>query len=249
MALVLEWTRLVKRSPKIRLFVDAGLGEGQAVPLSQPQAHYLFSVMRRKAGEDVLVFNGRDGEWRAEIVELGKRKGVLACQVQTRQQTGIADIWLMFAPVKKTRTDFIVEKATELGVTRIMPVLTEYTNSERVRPDRLRAIAIEAAEQSRGLCVPEIAEPAKLGDVLDVWDATRRLLFCNERRAGEAAPKLRLPAAVLIGPEGGFSPSEAERLAGVKSAISVSLGPRILRADTAAVAALTLVHSRIGDWT
>ncbi len=163
------------------------------------------------------------------------------------------DLWLIFAPVKKSRTDFIVEKATELGVARLWPVFTRRTNSERLRIDRLRAQAIEAAEQCGATFVPEVAEPERLGSMLDGWDAARRILFCDESGAAPAARDALAAAgggawAVLIGPEGGFAPEESARLRGMSSVVPVSLGPRILRADTAAVAALTLWQAVLGDW-
>lgn len=238
---------------KIRLYVEAPLAAGASVALSRDQAHYLGAVMRRGVGDDLLVFNGADGEWRAEIAAINKRQGVLVMQEQTRTQSLPPDLWLMFAPIKKARTDFIVEKAAEMGVRRIMPVFTHHTNAERVRADRLRAHAIEAAEQCGLLAAPEVDDPTKLSAVLDRWDDGRRIMFCDETAAhGAAEPALRAagpgPWAVLIGPEGGFSDAEAERLRARAEATPVSLGPRILRADTAAVAALTLWQMTLGDW-
>lgn len=235
---------------KIRLFVDAGLGAGQPVSLSREQAHYLFGVMRLGVGSFVALFNGRDGEWRAEVTETGKRGGTLVCEAQSAPQRLPPDVWLMFAPVKKARTDFIVEKATELGAARILPVLTDFTNSERVRQDRLQAHAVEAAEQCGATYVPEVTGAQKLDRVLSGWDADRRILFCDESRAGSADgfPTGKEPWAILIGPEGGFSEAERGRLHGFDHAHAIALGPRILRADTAAVAALTLWQSRLGDW-
>ena len=249
---------------KIRLFVEPPLGPGREVALGREQAHYLFTVMRLGPGAAVLVFNGRDGEWLAEVVEAGRRAGTLACRELVRPQDAPPDLWLAFAPVKKARTDFIVEKATELGCRRILPVLTRRTHAERVRTDRLRAHAVGAAEQSGRLTVPEVAEPEGLAAFLDevVKSAPpRRLLFCNESGAGE--PLLGAlresaggnpnggdpgPWVVLIGPEGGFDGEERDRLARHPHALAVSLGPRILRADTAAVAALVLWQATLGDW-
>lgn len=236
----------------IRLFVDHPLAEGQSVPLDGGQAHYLFGVMRRGVGDRVEVFNGRAGAWAAEVGEAGKKRGRLDVVHRTAPQRDPPDLWLLFAPIKRARTDFIVEKAAELGASRICPVQTEHTNSDRVRRDRLQAHAVEAAEQCGGTYVPEVAEIARLGAVLDGWPEGRRLMFCDEGRAGPATALAGLapgPWAVLIGPEGGFSPAERERLAGLAFAHPVSLGPRILRADTAAVAALTLWQSALGDWT
>lgn len=235
----------------IRLFVEHSLGPAQTVPLNQGQAHYLFGVMRRGEGEVIEAFNGRDGTWRAEVIEARKKAGVLACVEQIAPQRNAPDVWLMFAPIKKQRTDFIVEKAAELGAARICPVVTEFTNAERVRQDRLQAHAVEAAEQCGGNFVPEVADAAKLSDLLDGWDSSRRILFCDEGRAGVADALSDLPPgpwAILIGPEGGFSDQERARLAQLEVAHAVSLGPRILRADTAAVAALTLWQQAMGDW-
>ncbi|SIO17775.1 16S rRNA (uracil(1498)-N(3))-methyltransferase [Vannielia litorea] len=235
---------------KVRLHVDHPLGAGQTVGLSREQAHYLFAVMRLEVGEGVLLFNGEAGEWLAEVIVANKRNPVLVCREQTGPQVSPPDLWLLFAPIKKARTDFIVEKAAEMGARRIVPVLTEFTNAERVKVDRLQAHAVEAAEQCGGTFVPEVAEPVKLAALLDAWPKERSLMFCNEALVGEdrklgGAPG---PWAVLIGPEGGFSDTERSRLAAMPQAQAVSLGPRILRADTAAVAALTLWQTTHGDW-
>ena len=235
----------------VRLYVDHPLGEGQTVPLERAQAHYLFGVMRLGVGDAVALFNGRDGEWRAEVAEAGKRGGALVCAARSTPQAMPPDLWLLFAPIKKARTDFIVEKAAEMGVRRILPVMTEFTNAARVQRDRLQAHAVEAAEQCGGTFVPEVAEAAPLDRLLAGWDAGRALMFCDETRAGEAAAlpgALRAPAAVLIGPEGGFSARERARLGAMEAACGVALGPRVLRADTAAVAALALWQRAFGDW-
>ncbi len=238
---------------KIRLHIDAPLGSGVAVVLPRDQAHYLFGVMRRGVGDRVLVFNGRDGEWLTEIVEATKRAGVLSCQEQTRPQETGPDLWLCFAPIKKARTDFIAEKACEMGCSRLVPVFTQHTNSDRVRVDRLRAHAIEAAEQCGLVSVPEVAEPVALDALLADWSAGRALMFCDESSAGAPASEVLRsagpgPWAVLIGPEGGFAAEEAARLSALHYAHAVSLGPRILRADTASVAALAVWQSVLGDW-
>ena len=235
----------------VRLHVDHPLGVGTAIALGRDQAHYLFGVMRLGPGASVALFNGRDGEWRAEVAEAGKRGGTLVCVAQTAPLRLPPDLWLLFAPIKKARTDAIVEKATELGAARILPVQTEFTNSERVRQERLQAHAIEAAEQCGGTFVPEVGELRPLAGVLESWPSERRLLFCDEARAGPAsslAGASRGPWAVLVGPEGGFSPFERARLTEMKGATVMSLGPRILRADTATVAALTLWQAALGDW-
>ena len=227
------------------------MGEGQTVPLDRDQAHYLFGVMRMGRGDRILVFNQTSGEWLAEVAEAGKRGGTLSCLGQTRERRLPSDVWLLFAPIKKERTDFIVEKATELGAAVIQPVRTDFTQSERVRLDRLRAHAVEATEQCGGTVVPEVRDLAPLDRVLSGWPEGRRLMFCDEALAGAGrglAGAERGPWAILVGPEGGFSEGERARLAALPFATAVSLGPRILRADTAAVAALTLWQATIGDW-
>ncbi|MEO0765829.1 MAG: 16S rRNA (uracil(1498)-N(3))-methyltransferase [Pseudomonadota bacterium] len=238
-------------TPKIRLYVDHPLGQGQSVPLSRDQAHYLFGVMRLTVGGAVALFNGRDGEWRADVSEAGKRGGVLACATQTRPLQMPPDLWLLFAPIKKARTDFIVEKAAEMGARRIVPVQTDFTNAGRVQRDRLQAHAVEAAEQCGGTFVPDVAEMVKLDRALTDLDG-RALMFCDEALAGaedtSALPEIPGPWAILIGPEGGFSDKERARLHALDRAHAVALGPRILRADTAAVAALTLWQRQLGDW-
>ncbi len=233
----------------IRLYVDHPLGVGQSVPLSREQSHYLFGVMRKGVGEVLELFNGRDGEWLARVVEAGKKAGILLCESQSKPIMLPADLWLMFAPIKKARTDFIVEKATEMGAGKIMPVYTDFTNSERVRQDRLQSHAVEAAEQCGGTFVPPVMELQKLSTLLDAWD-DRQIMFCDETRVGQAVTfsQERGPWAILIGPEGGFSPRERIRLDAMSQAHAVSLGPRILRADTAVVAALALWQTTLGDW-
>ena len=236
---------------KVRLYVEQPLGQGQAVALSGDQAHYLFSVMRLAKGAAVALFNGRDGEWRAEVAEAGKRGGVLVCERQTKPLLMPPDLWLIFAPIKKARTDFIVEKAVELGARRILPVQTRHTNSERIRQDRLQAHAVEAAEQCGGTYVPEVADLVGFDRLLAGWPAGRRILWCDESLVGAAqglAGAEPGPWAILIGPEGGFSDGEKAKLRGMPEVLPVSLGPRILRADTAAVAALTLWQASLGDW-
>jgi 16S rRNA (uracil1498-N3)-methyltransferase len=242
--------------PVPRLFLDHPLAEGQEAPLGPDQAHYLFGVMRLGPGARVLLFNGRDGEWAAEVSGFGKRGGTLRALERTRPQGLPPDLRLLFAPIKKARTDFIVEKAAEMGCRRISPVQTDLTQSERVNAARLRAHAVEAAEQCGNTFVPNVDELARLGEVLAAWDG-RPLWFCDETLAGEAAPEAAPgpipegtggPGAVLIGPEGGFSAAERARLRGLPFAQPIRLGPRILRADTAAVAALALWQTACGDW-
>ncbi|GAB5447782.1 16S rRNA (uracil(1498)-N(3))-methyltransferase [Gymnodinialimonas sp.] len=245
--------------PKIRLYVDHPLGAAQSVPVSRDHANYLFNVMRLGVGAEVALFNGVDGEWRAEVAAKGKRGGVLVCAEQTAPLQMPPDVWLLFAPIKKARTDFIVEKAAELGVARICPVRTERTNAERIRQDKLQAHAMEAAEQCGGTYVPQVDEIAALEKVLDGWDTGRALVFADEALADDPSslsPRsgrtllagASAPAAILIGPEGGFSEAERTRLHAMENVHVLSLGPRILRADTAAVAALTLWQEHVGDW-
>lgn len=208
--------------------------------------------MRLGAGAEVLLFNGVDGEWHASVLENSKRGGVLECLEQTKPLQLPPDLWLVFAPIKKDRTAFIVEKATELGAAKILPVQTEFTQSaNRVRQDKLQAHALEAAEQCGGTYVPNVEEVVKLGKLLDGWDPARRILFCDEAMVGHAPslPTETGPWAIFIGPEGGFSSRERDRLRGLDHAHPISLGPRILRADTAAVAAMSLWQHALGDWS
>ena len=237
---------------KIRLYVEHPLGEGQTVPLDRDQAHYLFGVMRRGTGDAILLFNGSDGEWLASIQDASKRGGLLRVDRQTGPQRNPPDLWVLFAPIKKARTDFIVEKAAEMGAARILPVQTEFTNSERIRQDRLQAHAIEAAEQCGGTFVPEVGDLQKLDRVLQDWSGDRNLMVCDEALAGTAQTLGKAgsgPWAILIGPEGGFSDEERSRLHALPFVHTVSLGPRILRADTAVVAAMTVWQTALGDWT
>ena len=238
---------------KIRLFVDAPLGPGQSVDLTREQAHYLFAVMRLAPGARLALFNGEAGEWTAEVAEAGKRGGRLAVLGQSAPQLNPPDLWLVFAPIRKARTDFIVEKAAEMGAARILPVQTDFTNADRVHRDRLQSHAVEAAEQCGGTFVPPVNDLQKLDRLLDTWPEDRRIMFADESLVGRssalAADTSRgAPWAILIGPVGGFSEAERKRLRAMPQAHPVSLGPRILRADTAAVAALTLWQTSLGDW-
>ncbi len=246
-------------SAKVRLFVEHPLGAAQPVPLSRDQANYLFAVMRLGPDARIALFNGRDGEWIARVGDANKRGGILICDEFVRPVLTPPDLWLVFAPIKKARTDFIVEKAVEMGARRVVPVQTAFTNSERIRQDRLQAHAVEAAEQCGGTFVPEVADLQKLDRLLADWPAERRLMFCDEGQAGSAPTLAGVPSndpkaesgdpwAILIGPEGGFSETERARLHAMPQAEVIGLGPRILRADTAAVAALTLWQMRYGDW-
>lgn len=236
-----------------RLFVDAPLGEAAVVALDRSQAHYLTAVMRLKSGAGVLVFNGRDGEWDATI-RTEKRGGVLQIGTQTRPQTLPGDLHYLFAPLKSARLDYMVQKAVEMGASRLQPVLTRHGQIARVNAARMRANAIEAAEQCGILTLPDIAEPDALMRVLGGFEPHRYLIFCDED--AELADPLQAlaklprhaPLAVLIGPEGGFAADERAALLRLPNVVRLALGPRILRADTAAVAALALVQAMLGDW-
>ncbi|MEZ5924467.1 MAG: 16S rRNA (uracil(1498)-N(3))-methyltransferase [Hyphomicrobiaceae bacterium] len=239
--------------PPVRLYVDQPLTVGTVLDLGAEPSSYLTRVMRLALGDDILVFNGRDGEHLAAIVEADRR----ACRIQSKEmvraQTSGPDIDYLFAPLKRARLDYMVQKATELGVRRMRPVLTAHTQVERVNLDRMRANVIEAAEQCGVLWLPDVLEPLSLEALLATWDHGRRLIFADEA-APSASPISALsclgpgPLAVLVGPEGGFSPEERQLLAGQEFVTGISLGPRIMRADTAAVAALSLVNAVLGDW-
>ena len=231
---------------KIRLFINDDLTAGAIVQLSPDQTHYLKNVMRQDAGGNVLLFNGRQGEWMAKIDSLGKKGAILSILEKTREQRSEPEVWLLFAPVKKSGTDMIAEKATELGVTRLWPVITERTNVERVKTDRLKANVIQAAEQCRRLTVPDVREPEKLADVLADWNPGRRLIVLDETGDGDPLAEIlkreRKPEgdALLIGPEGGFSRSELDAMGNLPFVTTASLGDRILRAETAALASLAV---------
>ncbi len=240
------------RSP--RLCVEAPLAAGATVTLDPAQLHYLTTVLRLKSGARVLVFNGSDGEWDATL-DAYKRAPLLRVGSRTRVQTEAGDVDYLFAPLKAARLDYIVQKAVELGASRLQPVLTRHGQVARVNVARMRANAIEAAEQCGVLTLPKIAEPIALMQALATRDARRYLIFCDED-AGLADPVAALatvpscaPLAVLIGPEGGFADDERAALLALPNVVRLSLGPRILRADTAAVAALALVQAVCGDWT
>ena len=240
--------------PRTRLYVEAPLAAAASVELPTAQAHYLTNVMRLKAGDGVCLFNGRDGEWRARIDEATRKNCRLVVDGLLRPQRAEPDLWLLFAPLKKARTDYLAEKATELGASRLWPVYTRRTVADRVNLDRLRANAVEAAEQSERLTLPELREPAKLFDALQGWPAERRLILCDE--SGQAKPiaealtgaKPGDPYGLLIGPEGGFAVDELDALRKLPFVIPVGLGPRVLRADTAALAGLACLQALVGDW-
>ena len=232
-----------------RLFVRAALGDGARIELDAGQANYLGNVLRLKDGAELLLFDGHSGEWLARIAEAGRKRMVLTVASKTREPERIPDIWLAFAPVKRTQTDWLVEKATELGAARLIPVMTQRTVAERVRLERLEAIAIEAAEQCGRTLLPDISEPLPLAHLLQHRDAARTLYFADET-GGEpvAAAFASGPAVILIGPEGGFSNDEREAIRAAPNCVAISLGPRILRAETAALAALAAWMSAVGDW-
>ena len=236
-----------------RLFLEDPLAAGARISCSPGQANYLLNVLRIGAGAEILVFNGRDGEWRARLVDVGKRRCALECVAQVRPQSLGPDMHYLFAPLKHARLDYMVQKATEMGAARLQPVLTRRTIAARVNSERMRANAIEAAEQCGVLRVPEVAAPEPLEAVLQGWDPARALVFGDEgaevaNPLAALAPLEGRPLAVLIGPEGGFDASEQAMLRKKPYAVAISLGPRIMRADTAAVAALALVNAALGDW-
>lgn len=243
---------------KVRLYIDAPLAAGGDVAPHAGQIHYLLHVMRAKAGDRVALFNGVDGEWLAEIAQAGKRALTLRCVKQIAPQTGVPDVWLAFAPIKKTPSDYLVQKAAELGVRALLPVFTRRTIVSRVNAERMAANAVEAAEQSGRLCVPRVAAAVPFARLLADWPSGRRLYFCDEFGAaatnGDASPLAEAakgqggPAAILTGPEGGFDPGERAALRALPFVVPVTLGPRILRADTAALAALAIWQSVAGDF-
>lgn len=233
-----------------RLFVRGALGDGATVELDRDQANYLGNVMRLGEGAELLVFDGSSGEWLARIAEAGKKRMTrmtLQVERQTREAESVPDVWLAFAPVKRTQTDWLVEKATELGAARLVPVITQRTIVDRVKIERLQAIAIEAAEQCGRTSLPEIAEPMPLAALLKV--AGRTLYFADESGGAPAAAEFAAgPATILTGPEGGFTDEERALVRGAPGAVAISLGPRILRAETAALAALASWMALVGDW-
>lgn len=242
--------------PRARLFVTDRLGAEASIGLKPAQAHYLRHVLRLKAGDPVALFNGTDGEWAATIAGFGKGWASVDIDGLRREQAAEPDLWLLFAPIKHARIDYLAQKATELGVSLLQPVITAHTSVGRVNVDRLAANSVEAAQQTGRLTIPEVRPAAALGDLLADWPETRRLMFCDE--SGSGAPVAEVlaaergsgcfPWAVLIGPEGGFATSELDALAKLPFVTPVSLGPRLLRADTAAVAALACWQAALGDW-
>ena len=231
-----------------RLFVREQLGADGVVELDPPQTNYLGNVLRLSAGAELLVFDGVSGEWLARIAEAGKKRMTLRVERKTREPEAVPDVWLAFAPVKRAQTDWLVEKATELGAARLVPVLTQRTIAERVRLERMQSIAIEAAEQCGRTIVPQTAEPLPLRRFIEELDPARRLYFADENGGNSLASSFAPgPAAILVGPEGGFTDEERDFVRG-SGAVAISLGPRILRAETAALASLAAFMALAGDW-
>jgi 16S rRNA (uracil1498-N3)-methyltransferase len=231
-----------------RLFVRRPIGESVRLELDAKQANYLGNVLRLTAGAELLVFDGSSGEWLARIAEAGKKRMTLLVERKTRAPESIPDVWLAFAPIKRAQTDWLVEKATELGAARLIPVMTQRTTAERVRLDRLETIAIEAAEQCGRTRVPQIAEPMPLKRLIDEVDPARHVYFADESGGDPPAATFgEGPALILIGPEGGFA-EEERAFVRASGATPISLGPRILRAETAALAALAAFMAVAGDW-
>jgi 16S rRNA (uracil1498-N3)-methyltransferase len=231
-----------------RLFVRAALDEGAWIDLNAAQANYLGNVMRLSVGAELLLFDGTSGEWLARIAQAGKKRMTLSVDRRTREPEAIPDVWLAFAPVKRTQTDWLIEKATELGAARLIPVMTQRTVAERVKLERLESIAIEAAEQCGRTRLPEIGAPIGLKSLLDLRDE-RRLYFADESGGEPAVSAFEPgPALILTGPEGGFTDEERLAIRAAPDSVPISLGPRILRAETAALAALAAWMSAVGDW-
>lgn len=231
-----------------RLFVDETLAAGATLTLEGPPANYLANVLRLGPGAGVKLFDDRTGEWLAEIGEAGRKRVSLTVTRRLRGREPVPDLWLLFAPIKRGRIDWLAEKATELGVARLVPVLTRRTVVDRLNLDRLRAHIVEAAEQCERTALTELAEPQKLGALLAGWPAERTLIFADEA-GGETLAAAPGPAAILIGPEGGFTDEERSAIRALPQARPVTLGPRILRADTAALAAVALWMGSAGDWS
>lgn len=240
-----------------RLYVEDDLVAGQSIEPAQQAVHYLLNVLRMKEGAEVLLFNGRDGEWKASLMQQGKKRLLLTLQEKTRPQPVASRLIYCFAPLKQGRLDYMIQKAVEMGVGELLPVLTQHTQMHKLAMDRVRANAIEAAEQCGNLALPHCHEPVRFERFMDEWDRSNPLIFCDEGDENDN-PLIQLQAlsaqsgkgsvGVLIGPEGGFSDEERRQLRAASHVKPIPLGPRILRADTAAVAALTLVQATLGDW-
>ena len=230
-----------------RLYVEAELSEGRVLRIDAAQAHYLIAVMRFKVGDPLKLFDNVTGEWLAVADHVGKRDIVFNVRARLRQREAVPDLWLLAAPIKKARIDMVVEKACELGIARYQPIITRRTIIERIKADRLRGIMIEAAEQCGRTALPDIGDPIKLSALLRDWPSERTLYFADEN-GGEPFAPTQGPAAILIGPEGGFDDDERAAIRALPRAIPISLGPRILRAETAAIAAISLWMAQAGDW-
>jgi len=246
---------LAEAGGKVRLYVEFALSEGLRVKVSSAQAHYLLRVMRAKDGDRVSVFNGTDGEWRSRISRIGKRDCELICETLVAEQEEVPDVWLIFAPIKRIPVDYVTQKATELGARLLQPVVTHRTIARRVNVERMHANAVEAAEQSGRLTVPEVRAPIDLPALLSSWPKDRRLVFCDEGGTAPPLAKALLSQkknstswAILTGPEGGFDDDERVAIRACSFTLAVSLGPRIMRADTAALAALSIWQALHGDW-
>jgi 16S rRNA (uracil1498-N3)-methyltransferase len=240
--------------PAARIFVEAGLGAGARVALSPDETHRLRTVLRLQPGDRIALFNGSDGEWRAEIAAMDRRSCVVVVAEQMRTQEDESDLWLVFAPIKRARLDFLIEKATELGVSALLPVVTAHTVVARVNLDHVRATARAAAEQSERLTLPALHAVQSLAQLAASWPAERHLILCDETGAAPpvAAALAMLapgPRAVLVGPEGGFAQSELDALRKLPFVCPVGLGPRVLRSDTAALAGLAVAQAIGGDWS
>lgn len=236
-----------------RLYCDSPITGGEAIAASKQQAHYLQNVLRLTEAAEILIFNGRDGEWKARLRPHGRKQLWLEPEMLTRAQTPASDLLFCFAPLKTGRLDYLVQKATEMGAGTVWPVRTQHTQQSRITPERLHANIIEAAEQCGILSVPLLEAQVSLGDMLDHWQPERALVFCDENvGAQNPIPVLKAlrgrPLGLLVGPEGGFSQEERQLLQSLPFVTSLSLGPRILRADTAAVAALAVIQAAAGDW-
>lgn len=236
-----------------RLFVDMPLGEGLACEASSEHFNYLANVLRLTDGAEILLFNGADGEWKAKIGFPTRKKILLTPYEQVRPQPAPCDLHYLFAPLKTGRLDYLVQKAVEMGAGSLQPVMTQHVQGKITSMDKLRANVIEAAEQCGILSIPDVGSPVKLGDLLETWSAERQIIYCDEGDEGQnplpvlSALKQR-KLALLVGPEGGFSEDERQRLRSLPFVTPIPLGPRILRADTAAVAALAVIQATVGDW-
>jgi 16S rRNA (uracil1498-N3)-methyltransferase len=240
---------------KLRLFVQNALNDNEQLELSREQTHYLKNVMRRKLSDQIYIFNGYDGEWLGEITELSNKHSAISLLEQSSEQQNSPDIWLLFAKIKRSPTELLIQKSTELGVSKLLPVFTQHSDSKPSNTERLRQISIEAAEQSERLDIPKVEEAVKLSEILNEWDETRKIIICDESGGGKAMNKVLANFdkddkwAILIGPEGGFSISELETLKNLPYVIPVGLGPRILKAETAAITALTCWQFICGDFS